>query len=231
MAREDFDRDLGRLEADLVLLGGLVENAIFSALASLETRDLERSQSVIEEDDLIDEKRLEIENACVEMFRRQSPLAGDLRRIVAILRITNELERMGDYAEGIAKISLLMGNETLLEDLAQIPRMAEIAVGMLKRSLEAFLERDPKAAEEKAIRLARDDDIVDDLYAASQADLFEMMRQSPDNLETATYMMWVGHNLERIADRATNIGENAVFQATGEVVQMSRKSFDHRSAG
>ena len=221
MAREDFDRGLARLEADLVLLGGLVENAIFSALASLEARDLERSQSVIEEDDLIDEKRIEIENACVEMFRRQSPLAGDLRRIVAILRITNELERMGDYA----------GNETLLEDLAQIPRMAEIAVGMLKRSLEAFLERDPKAAEEKAIRLARDDDIVDDLYAASQADLFEMMRQSPDNLETATYMMWVGHNLERIADRATNIGENAVFQATGEVIQMSRKGPDRSSAG
>jgi phosphate transport system protein len=214
-ARQTFDRDLGHLESEIVLMGGLVENAIFNALDALKNRDLELSRRVVEEDDHIDQKRQDIENACVDMLRREAPVATDLRRIVSVLLIASELERMGDYAEGIAKLSLRMGTALPLKPLIDIPRMAELAVTMLKRSLEAFLERDPAAAEKLALSLASDDDEVDELYARVQADLFQLMKQDPDNIERASFLTWAGHNIERIADRSTNIAERAVYQATG----------------
>jgi phosphate transport system protein len=173
---------------------------------------------VIQEDDRIDARERHIENACIELIRREAPIAGDLRRIISILQISSELERMGDYAEGIAKISLKMGTQPPLKELIDIPRMSELAVSMLKRSLEAFLERDPKQAVQKARGLAPEDDQVDDLYDRVQADLFELMKKSPDNVERATYLLWTAHNIERVADRATNIAERAIFQATGRVV-------------
>jgi phosphate transport system protein len=214
-ARQTFDQHLGHLESEIILMSGLVENAIFNSLDALKNRDLELSRRVVEEDDRIDWKRQDIENACVDMLRREAPVATDLRRIVAVLLIASELERMGDYAEGIAKLSLRMGNMPPLKPLIDIPRMAELAVAMLKRSLEAFLERDPAAAEKLALSLASDDDAVDELYARVQNDLFQLMKQDPENIERASFLTWAGHNIERIADRSTNIAERAVFQATG----------------
>ena len=216
--RQDFDRDLGRLEAELILMSGLVEQAIFNALNALKNRDIERSQKVIDEDDHIDKTELEIERSCVELIRREAPMAGDLRRIISALHIAGELERIGDYAEGIAKISITMGEQPPLKELIDIPRMGDMAVNMLKRALEAFISRDPDHVRTTSIELEKDDDEVDDLYAKVQADLMELVKAAPDNAERATYLMWVAHNVERVADRAMNIVERALYQATGELV-------------
>jgi phosphate transport system protein len=218
IARQAFDRELGRLEAELILMSGLVEKAIFDALQALKNRDIDRSQRVIDEDDHIDETELEIERYCVELIRRQSPMAGDLRRIVASLQIAGELERIGDYAEGIAKISINMGSQPPLKELIDIPRMGDMAVTMLKRALEAFISRDADFVRQLSIDLEKEDDEVDDLYAKVQADLMELVKSDPDNAERATYLMWVAHNVERVADRAMNIVERALYQATGQLV-------------
>ena len=216
--RQEFDRELGRLEAELILMSGLVEKAIFDALQALKNRDINRSQKVIKEDDHIDETELEIERYCIELIRKQSPVASDLRRIVASLQIAGELERIGDYAEGIAKISINMGNQPPLKELIDIPRMGDMAVSMLKRSLETFISRDADFVRKITAELESDDDEVDDLYAKVQSDLMELVKSDPDNAERATYLMWVAHNVERVADRAMNIAERALFQATGELV-------------
>jgi phosphate transport system protein len=218
IARQEFDRELGRLEAELILMSGLVEKAIFDALHALKNRDIDRSQRVIDEDDHIDETELEIERYCVELIRRQSPMAGDLRRIVASLQIAGELERIGDYAEGIAKISINMGSQPPLKELIDIPRMGDMAVSMLKRALEAFISRDADFVRQLSIDLENEDDEVDDLYAKVQGDLMELVKSDPDNAERATYLMWVAHNVERVADRAMNIVERALYQATGQLV-------------
>jgi len=221
--REDFDRELGQLEAELALMEGMVETALFNSLRALSNRDLELSRRVIAEDDRIDQKQVEIELGCLELIRSQAPMAGDLRRIVSMLQVASELERMGDYAEGIGKISLKMGHEPPIKELVDIPRMGDLAVSMLKRSLEAFLEKDQAEAERKAATLGTDDDEVDALYERVVLDLLEIVKSSPDKSERATYLMWAAHNVERVADRATNIAERAIFQATGRMVSGQSK--------
>jgi phosphate transport system protein len=221
LGRQDFDRDLGKLEAELILMSGLVEQAIFNALNALKSRDIDKSQKVIDEDDNIDQTELEIERSCIELIRREAPMAGDLRRIVASLHIAGELERIGDYAEGIAKISITMGGQPPLKELIDIPRMGDMAVRMLKRSLEAFISRDANLVRTLSVELEKEDDEVDDLYAKVQADLLELVKADSKNAEPATYLMRVAHNVERIADRAMNIVERALYQATGELVSGS----------
>lgn len=220
MARVDFDRDLSQLEAEIILMGGLVEAAVITSLEGLAERDLEKSQRVIEQDDRIDIKEQRIEDAAINLLRREAPMASDLRRIMATLFVAGELERIGDYAEGIAKISLLMGNDPPLKELIDIPRMSDIALSMLKRSLEAFVERDGLRAIQLAKGIGGSDDEVDVLYETVQADLIALMKQNPDNVERATYLLWAAHNLERVADRATNIAERAVYLSTGLTVNM-----------
>ena len=221
LGRQDFDRDLGKLEAELILMSGLVEQAIFNALNALKYRDVEKSQKVIDEDDNIDQTELEIERTCIELIRREAPMAGDLRRIVASLHIAGELERIGDYAAGIAKISITMGAHPPLKELIDIPRMGDMAVRMLKRSLEAFISRDADLVRNLSVELEKEDDEVDDLYAKVQTDLLELVKADPENAESATYLMRVAHNVERVADRAMNIVERALYQATGELVSGS----------
>ena len=221
LGRQDFDRDLGKLEAELILMSGLVEQAIFNALNALKSRDIDKSQKIIDEDDNIDQTELEIERSCIELIRREAPMAGDLRRIVASLHIAGELERIGDYAEGIAKISIKMGGQPPLKELIDIPRMGDMAVRMLKRSLEAFISRDANLVRTLSVELEKEDDEVDDLYAKVQADLLELVKADPENAAPATYLMRVAHNVERIADRAMNIVERALYQATGELVSGS----------
>tara|TARA_B100000929_G_scaffold263072_1_gene228757 strand:+ start:1038 stop:1754 length:717 start_codon:yes stop_codon:yes gene_type:complete len=221
LGRQDFDRDLGKLEAELILMSGLVEQAIFNALNALKSRDIEKSQKVIDEDDNIDQAELEIERTCIELIRREAPMAGDLRRIVASLHIAGELERIGDYAEGIAKISITMGGQPPLKELIDIPRMGDMAVRMLKRSLEAFISRDADLVRTLSVELEKEDDEVDDLYAKVQGDLLELVKADRENAEPATYLMRVAHNVERVADRAMNIVERALYQATGELVSGS----------
>ena len=218
MPNEQLDYSLAHLEAEIVLLGGLVENAIFKTIRALRNRDLELSREVIEEDDRIDDLETKIQNECVEQIRRQAPLAADLRRIIGMMFIANELERMGDYAEGIAKVSINMGHEAPLKELEDIPKMADLAVSMMKRSIYAMTTSDRDQSARIALEIENDDDEVDRLYEKVQSDIFTLVEDDRERAVRGTYLMWAAHNVERVADRATNIAERAIFMSTGVIV-------------
>ncbi len=217
MVRADFDRNLKALEDDLVSLGSMVEKAIAKALHGLKNRDLDASRQVVEEDDIIDDRRFQLEEECIDLIATQQPIAIDLRTLMSVLHIATELERMGDYAEGIAKISIMMGDEPPLKPLIDIPRMAEKATQMLHSSLDALVNRDEAAA----IAVCNDDDEVDDLYEQIYRELLTYMIQDPSTIQRATYLLWVAHDLERIADRATNIAERVIFLVTGKLTDIN----------
>ena len=215
--RSGLDRQLRMLQDDVLAMGGMVEKSIARAIDALTRRDLEASDQVIAEDDLIDSKRFEIEERCIDLIATQQPMARDLRILISILHISVELERMGDYAEGIAKINLMMGDEPLLKPLIDIPDMAEKASRMLRRSLESLVNRDTLTA----IQVCNDDDEVDELYDRVYRDLLEYMIHDPETIKRATYLLWVAHDLERIADRATNVAERVVYLVTGKMEEIN----------
>lgn len=217
MPRADFDRDLRELQDALLVLGSMVEKAVAKALDALRRRDLEASRQVIREDDLIDKKRFELEERCIELIATQQPIARDLRTLITVLHISVELERMGDYAEGIAKISLMIGDEPPLKPLIDIPRMAEKATDMLRRSLDALVHRDVAAA----TQVCNDDDEVDALYDQVYHELLLLIIQDPRSIQRATYLLWVAHDLERLADRATNVAERVIFLVTGKMQEIN----------
>ena len=215
MPREDFDLRLIRLEQEVEGLAGSVGKAINLAVDALKNRDLESSRRVIEEDDYIDRRRFELEETCLDLIATQQPMGRDLRTIIALMFIVSELERMGDYAEGIAKISLAMGEAPPLKPLIDIPRMAEKASTMLNDSIDALITRDTV----KANQVWQADDEVDALYDQVYRELLLFMIQDPSTIQRATYLLWVAHDLERIADRATNIAERVIFVVTGKLVE------------
>lgn len=214
MLRSDYERDLSSLQADLAEMATHVEQATRQALNALENQDLELAQRIIDEDDHIDQLQDNLENKCVGMLATQQPTAIDLRQVMSAVHIAVELERMGDYAEGIAKICLRIGDQPLLKPLIDIPRMADLALTMLRESLEAYSARD----EWQARKICQDDDAVDDLYNQIYRELLTYMLQDPRNIERATYLLWVAHDLERIADRATNIAERVMWLVSGHTV-------------
>ena len=216
MLRSEFHADLQKLQDDLMNLGSMVEKATIKAIDALKTRDLVLSQKIIEEDDVIDDIRYEIEARCEDLIAKQQPLATDLRLIIAIMHIVGELERIGDYAEGVAKISLAMGDEAPLKPLIDIPRMAQKASLMTRQSLDALVQRDV----DLAITVAESDDEVDALYDQIFRELVTFMIEDPRTIQRATYLLWVAHDLERIADRATNIAERVVYLVTSELSKL-----------
>jgi phosphate transport system protein len=216
MPRVDFDPQLDVLQQEVEVLAGIIEKSIHRAVDALKRRDLEASRQIVQEDDYIDQKRFEIEERCVDLIATQQPMARDLRVIIALLHIVVELERIGDYAEGIAKVSLAMGEAPPLTPLIDIPRMAEKATAMLRDSIDSLLTRDVVKA--KQVCLA--DDEVDDLYDQVYRELVLFMIQDPQTIQRATYLLWVSHDLERIADRATNIAERVIFLVTGKLVDI-----------
>jgi phosphate transport system protein len=217
MPREDFDQQLNILEQEVGVLAGFVEKSIHRSVEALKHRDLEESRQVIQDDDYVDQKRFEIEERCVDLIATQQPMARDLRAIIALLHIVVELERMGDYAEGIGKISLAMGEAPPLKPLIDIPRMADKATEMLRDSIDSLLSRDVI----KANQVCQADDEVDDLYDQVYRELLLFMIQDPQTIQRATYLLWVSHDLERIADRATNIAERVIFLVTGKLVEIN----------
>ena len=212
MPREDFERNLKGVEDDVVQLSSMVEKAIFKYIEALKERDISASQKVVEDDAVIDEKQQAIEDRCIDLIALEAPMAGDLRVLIAAMMVANELERMGDYAEGIAKISLSMGNLPPLKPLIDIPRMADKSVDMLRRSTQAFVNRDV----ESATAVILDDDEVDDIYEQVYRELLTYMTADPSTIQRATYLLWVAHDLERVADRTTNIAERVIYLVTGE---------------
>ena len=213
-ARMEFDRQLEHLQDDLLALGSMVEKATAKAVEALKTRDLAMSAQVVRDDDIIDDKRREIEDRVIDLIAVQQPVASDLRLLITTLHVSMELERIGDYAEGIGKISLRMGDEPPVKPLVDIPRMAQKASAMLRDSLDALVKHDT----EKAYQVLADDDEVDNLYTQVYRELLVLMLQDPKIIQRGTYLLWTAHDLERIADRATNIAEEVVYLVTGKRV-------------
>ena len=212
MPRADFERKLNLVQDEVVELSSMVEKAIFKAIDALKSRDIELSKQVVEEDDDIDNKQQALEDLCVDLIALEAPMAVDLRVIISAMMVANELERMGDYAEGIAKISIAMGDLPPLKPLIDIPRMADKAVGMLRRSIESYVDRDIEGARQ----VYKDDDEVDDIYERVYRELLTYMLADPSTIQRATYLLWVSHDLERVADRTTNIAERVMYLVTGK---------------
>ena len=213
MPRQSFDRHLRELQDDVLVLGSMVGKAIERSMEALKKRDLELAGQVIADDIKINAKRFEIEEKCIELIITQQPMAGDLRMIVAVLNIIVDLERIGDHAEGNAKIAVMIGDEPPLKPLIELPRMALKTEEMLKRSLDAFIAGDDGAAR----KVSDEDDEVDQLYDQVFRELLTFMAEDIKTITRATRLIWVAHNLERSADRVTNICERVVYVVTGKM--------------
>ncbi|MCL0082679.1 phosphate signaling complex protein PhoU [Dehalococcoidia bacterium] len=219
--RITFHERLREIQDEILIMGSMVEKAIARSVEALKKRDLKLAEQVVEDDQEINRKRFAIEEDCITIIATQQPMAGDLRIIITVLNLITELERMGDYAEGIARIALMIGDEPPLKPLIDIPRMAEKARDMLRRSLEAFINRDS----EEAIRINAEDDEVDNLYDQVFRELLVFMMEDPRTITRATRLIWVAHNLERIADRVTNVCERVVFTVTGKMEEIGTSKY------
>jgi phosphate transport system protein len=219
MLRKTFENEIQHLKDEIILMGSMVEQSLLDSVAALKKRDVEASRKVVEGDNAVNEKRFHLENEVMIIIATQQPMARDLRVLASILEVISELERMGDYAKGIGVINVRMGNETLLKPLVDIPRMAEIGVSMLHRALAAFINEDVETARV----LPQEDDLVDELYNQIYRELMTFIMADPKNIERANWLLWVAHNLERFADRVTNICERTIFIVTGELTEIGSK--------
>ena len=219
--RTTFHKKLREIQDEVLVMSSMVGKAILRSIDALKSRDLELAYQVISDDLKVNQKRFEIEEKCVALIATQQPMASDLRIIIAILNITTEIERIGDYAVGIARVVVMIGNEPPLKPLVDIPRMAEQTVDMLRRSLDALINRDVEAAK----KTATEDNLVDHLYDQVFRELLTFMAEDPKTITRATRLVWVAHNLERAADRVTNICERVVFIVTGKMEEIGASKY------
>ncbi len=215
--RETFDRDLRGLREDLLRMGGLVDAAVHRSIEALQTRSVELADAVIESDSAIDALHLELEDRCLRLIATQQPMAKDLRAIAAVWAMTIDLERMGDHAEDIARVTRRIAGQPLLKPLIDIPRMAEEVRGMLRDGLDAFVRRDTALAQ----RMAGKDDAVDHLYAQVFRELLTYIIEDPVNIQRATHLLMVAQALERAGDHATNIAERVIYMVTGTLKELN----------
>jgi phosphate transport system protein len=224
MPRQAFDQELQHLEGRLLELGRLVEEALGASVDALKRRDLEAARQIIGADRALNEMRFAIEHETLVVIATQQPMAVDLRTLAAFLEIATELERIGDYAKGIAKITIKMGTEPFIKPLIDIPRMAEKARSMLHRALQAFVARDVEFAR----AIPTEDDEMDALYDQIYRELTTYILGDPKLIDRASYLIWVAHNLERAADRVVNICERVIFTVTGDIVEFDDGELDHQ---
>lgn len=219
MARETLDLKIQHLLDELLVLDSMVEQATIDAVDALKQRDIDKAKRVYHGDEAINAKRFELENDCITTIATQQPImAGDLRLMASILEVIGELERMGDYAKGIAKIAVMMGGQPPVKPLIDIPRMKEIVVDMLHRAVGAFVNKNL----ELALSIPDEDDQVDDLYNQVYRELVTVILANPRTIDGANYLMWAAHNLERMADRVTNICERTIYVVNGELKDIDR---------
>jgi phosphate transport system protein len=214
--RKTFEAEIQQLKDELLLMGSMVEQQVLDSVEALKKRDVEDSHRIYGADSKINAKRYGIEEQVMILIATQQPMAHDLRLLASILEVSAELERMGDYAKGIATINMRMGAEPPLKPLIDIPRMAKKASDMLHRSLTAFINEDVAVAR----AIPAEDDEVDGLYTQVYRELMTYVMADPKNIDRANYLLWTAHNLERFADRVTNICERTVFIATGEMKEI-----------
>lgn len=217
MTRDLFNAELRQLQDDVLALGSMAEKAILDSVEALRDGDTEWSRRIILDDDRINKKRFEIEDRCIFVIASQQPMATDLRALVSVLYIITDIERMADHAEGIASLNLMMGDEPLPRKLSYIPAMADRAIAMLRNSLKAYIDHDVDAARQ----ICDADDEVDRLQDSVYDECFQAMITDPTTIQRNTYLLWAAHNLERIADRCTNICERVVYTATGHMDELN----------
>lgn len=220
MLRKTFEQELQEIKDQLLLLNSMVEQSILDSVQALKKRDVEGAKKILQLDREINKKRYEIENQVIMVIATQQPMAKDLRFLASTLEVTSELERMGDYGKGIAIINLRMGDEPLIKPLIDIPRMATLGVDMLHRAMTAFIHEDAEAAK----KIPEEDEEIDALYDQVYRELITFIIQNPKTIEPANWLLWVAHNLERFADRVTNICERIIYIATGELVELDAES-------
>jgi phosphate transport system protein len=212
MSRKSFNQEMQEVKNEVLLLASMVEEAVMESALALKDNDMDRSHQVLQNDMRINRKRFEIEISIIVLMATQQPAARDLRRLAANLEICSELERMGDYAKGIANINIRSEGLSLPRILRDIYSMAEKAVDMLHRAMTTFADEDLQAA--KAI--IQEDDVIDDCYSKLYYEAVHNVLGDPRNIERANYVIGVAHNLERLADRVTNICERVIYIITGE---------------
>jgi phosphate transport system protein len=214
--RKTFETEIQQLKDELLLMGSMVEQQLLDSVDAMKRRDIEASHRIFHADEKINAKRYGIEEQVMILIATQQPMAHDLRLLASILEVSAELERMGDYAKGIATINVRLGEEELLKPLIDIPRMAQKASDMLHRALTAFINEDVNAAR----AIPAEDDEVDGLYTQVYRELMTIVVKDPQTIDRANYLLWAAHNLERFADRVTNLCERTVFIATGEMKEI-----------
>jgi len=227
MTRQVFDQELSRLQNEVLALGSMVQEALVESVNILKRRDLPGSRRLIAGDRTINERRYAIEQDAITLIATQQPMAGDMRQLAAILEIVTELERIGDYAKGIARINIMMGKEPFVKPLLDIPRMASAARDMLRRALQAYSTADVELAR----AIPEQDDYVDALYNQVYRELLTVMMNDPTTTDHSTYLLWVAHNLERAADRVINICERVVFTVTGKLEEMDSRDDEYAAGG
>ncbi len=216
--RETLDRKIEDHFKVITDLGGIVEQAILGSVDALHQCDLELARKIYNNDQVINKIRYELEASALITVATQQPMAIDLRILASILDIAGELERIGDYAKGIARIAMRLGDQTPLQQMVHISKMAELTADMLHRAIGAFVELDEKTA----MSIPKEDDQIDILYNKVYQELLDLMINDQDNIDRATFHLWVAHNLERGADRVTNICERTVFTTSGELIEFDR---------
>jgi len=216
MPRDTLNRQMNLIQDEILILGSMVEQAMLSAVEALKKRDAKAAKAIFLQDQVINEKRFAIENAIIILMATQQPMARDLRQMAAMLEVSTELERMGDYAKGVAKVNMLLGEKEVYMPVAEIDKMAEIAVNMLHRALGAFISEDTSLA----LAIPHDDDQVDELFNTAYNKIVQDMIANPNTIDQTNFIMWVIHNIERMADRVTNICERTVFITTGELFEV-----------
>ncbi len=221
MEERTIEKRLKEIRDNMVVLTNMVYVAIRGSVEALKNRDLPLAQQIVDDDLKINCKRFEIEEECIQLLKTVQLSESDLRMVVAVLNVIVDLERMGDHAEGIAKIAVMLGDKPPLKPLIDIPRMAEKTSDMLKRSIQAFISRDVEAAR----TIPSEDDEIDALNEQVFRELLVIMLATPTAIPRAEYLIWVAHNLERIADRVTNICERVVFAVTGKMEEVGASNY------
>ena len=211
--RSTLDRELHAVSDDILRLGSMVEMAIERSVAALKQRDMKMAQQVIDDDQTVNKLRFQIEEECLKLIATQQPAASDLRAIIAATHVAVDLERIGDHCTGIAAITIRMQDQPLLKPSIDLPLMATIAKEMTHSALDAFVRRDAELARQ----IVKRDDDIDQLYQQIFRELLTYMLEDPKNISRATFLLWAGHNLERIGDRATNVCERSIFISTGQL--------------
>ncbi len=217
--RQDFDRLLHELQDDVLAMGSMVDKSIERSTEALMNRDAALARQVVVEDTRIDRARFDIEEKAIRVIATQQPMAGDLRVLVTVLNIIVDLERMADHAGGNGRIAEMIGADSMVRPLDMLPRMADKCRDMLRRSLSALVDHDADAARQ----ICAEDDEVDAMQDSSYHALLQIMLENPSSIQEATYLLWATHNLERIADRTTNIAERVVYVVTGHMEELASK--------